>query len=156
MSNPTAPSRTARAAGPGTSARLHRAAAAERAKLARKRDQLARRSETLRSERQQVEIILSAVEEQIALLDRLTGVSVVAPSPRAPEDGAPPDSASGSGPGRRSAKPQHARRPNRASRAGRSTLAGCSKWSRMCARDCVGPVRAARRWTDAHRRNPDR
>src|ERR1035437_3104745 len=88
MSNPTAPARTPRAAGPGTSARLHRAAAAERAKLARKRDELARRSETLRSERQQVEIILSAVEERIALLDRLTGVSVVAPSPRAPEDGA--------------------------------------------------------------------
>src|ERR1035437_10435308 len=89
MSNPTAPARTPRAAGPGTSARLHRAAAAERAKLARKRDELARRSETLRSERQQVEIILSAVEERIALLDRLTGVSVVAPSPRGAGGGGP-------------------------------------------------------------------
>lgn len=64
----------------GTSARLSRAAVAERAVLARKRDELASRSETLRSERHRIEIALIGLEERIALLDRLAELSALGPA----------------------------------------------------------------------------
>jgi hypothetical protein len=72
MPDRTAPTRTQSATAPSTSARLRRAAAAELPRLVRKRDQLAHRSELLRSERERIEIMLIGLEERIALLDRLT------------------------------------------------------------------------------------
>ncbi len=72
----------------GTSARLSRAAAAERATLARRRDELASRSETLRGERQRIEIALIGLEERIALLDRLAELSALGPASPTAKDAA--------------------------------------------------------------------
>jgi len=57
------------------SARFIRAAEGERAVLARRRDELASRSETLRGERERIEITLIGLNERIALLDRLAELS---------------------------------------------------------------------------------
>jgi hypothetical protein len=77
MPDLTAMTPSAGATVPGTSARLRRAAAAERRTLARQRDDLEHRSETLRSERERIEIALIKVERQIALLDGITGADTV-------------------------------------------------------------------------------
>jgi hypothetical protein len=56
---------------PQPSARLQRAAAAERQDLSRRRDRLDRRRQTLREELRRVEDQLDAINEQCGLLDRL-------------------------------------------------------------------------------------
>jgi len=89
MNSPTSPAQTRSAPQRGTSARLGRAAAAERAALARKRDELASRSETLRGERQRIEIALIGLEERIALLDRLAELSALGPASPTAKDAAP-------------------------------------------------------------------
>jgi len=88
MNSATSPAQTRSAPRHGTSARLSRAAVAERAALARKRDELASRSETLRSERQRIEIMLIGLEERIALLDRLAELSALGPASPTAKDAA--------------------------------------------------------------------
>jgi hypothetical protein len=84
----TAMTRSPGATVPSTSARLRRAALAERRVLARKRDDLELRSETLRSERERIEIMLIKLERQIALLDGITGGDTAPPpSPASKERG---------------------------------------------------------------------
>jgi hypothetical protein len=61
----TAMTRSPGATAPDTSARFRRAAVAERRILARKREDLERRSETLRSEREQIEITLISLASRI-------------------------------------------------------------------------------------------
>lgn len=82
----TAMTRSPGATAPSTSARFRRAAVAERRILARKRDDLERRSETLRSERERIEITLIKLERQIALLDGITGGDTVRPPSPASKD----------------------------------------------------------------------
>ncbi len=86
MNSRTATTETRRAPPHGTSARLSRAAVAERAALARKRDEVASRSETLRSERHRIEMALIGLEERIALLDRLAELSALGPAPPTAKD----------------------------------------------------------------------
>lgn len=58
---------------PRTSARLRRAAEAERAELAKQRAKLLRSRETLRSELQRVESVLDEIGDREQLLERLAG-----------------------------------------------------------------------------------
>ena len=71
------------------SARFIRAAEGERAVLARRRDELASRSETLRGERERIEITLIGLEERIALLDRIAELSARPSCSPVPDGGAP-------------------------------------------------------------------
>lgn len=66
---------------PTPSARLVRAAAAERADIARHRDRLLGAREKLRAELAQIEAALRDLDERDALLDRLAGGSPAAPPP---------------------------------------------------------------------------
>ncbi len=58
---------------PGTSARLQRAASAERQALERKRDQLTGRRDTLLAELEPIERALGEIDERVQLLQRLIG-----------------------------------------------------------------------------------
>jgi hypothetical protein len=82
-----------RPSAPTPSARLVRAAAAERAEVRRHRERLVDARARLREELASIEASLRELDERDALLDRLAGPDEAAARPAPPAAGAPPDAA---------------------------------------------------------------